>query len=254
MPLGGLTLVSADCPNTGILPARQSIGGPNRNWSPSLPDESAVFSPPQSHEAASLLALSGWSYVLDRILASVCHDLNGRVSSLQALTQLMELGETLPETLNAEPAKLESIVRLLALIPAYLGAEPSPIRMQDLLSSAMDLHGKVRSAMEEQPPSVEFLDGVPPVLVNESRAVRGMVLLLDHSMRSSPEPGVSVRVGGDESMATVGLPLGAVGVQDEDSLEPLTQLFEMDGGELEVEARTLVLRLPSVAAARAAGR
>ena len=218
-----------------------------------MTEEAAVSSPPRGHEAASLLALSGWSFVLDRILAGVCHDLNGRVSSLLAVTQLIELGEPLPTTFQAEPAKLEAVARFLALIPAYLGAEPNPNRMQDLLSTAMDLHAKVRGMLEEPPP-VRFAEDLPPVLVSEGRAVRGLVLLLDHSMRSFPEPDVPVSVAGDPSLVSVTVPMGNADIRDDEALHHLGLLFEMDGAELTVEKEALVLRLPSLSAARSAGR
>ena len=41
---------------------------------------------------------------------------------------------------------------------------------------------------------------------------------------------------------------------DPDLLEPLARLFEIDGGDLQVTHGQLLFRLPSLAAARAAGR
>jgi hypothetical protein len=202
---------------------------------------------------ASLLAQSGWGYVLDRILAGVCHDLNGRVSSLQAVTQLLALGEPLPDTFHTEPEQLADIARFVALIPSDLGAEPIPIAAEEILHTAVDLHARVRGAIVEPTP-LEILEGVPPVLVNRGRAVRGAILLTDYSMRSLPEPDRPIRLGGDSVQAIIEFPVGDAGSQDPDLLEPLARLFEIDGGDLQVTHGQLLFRLPSLAAARAAGR
>lgn len=205
-----------------------------------------------SPSPAELLAAAGWSPMLDRILRGLAHDLNGRVSSLMAIEQLLELDDELPPEFHEEPGKLERIARFVQLLPTDLDATARAALPADLLERAATLHGKARGRALDDLPAPDIADGTPAVLVGDGRVVRGLVLVLD---RCSVSWGATdrVRIEGDEHGAAFVVPCPGTGDLDGPPAA-LARLFAMDGGTLRAESGRWVLSFPSLAAARARER
>jgi len=93
-----------------------------------------------------LLVRAGWPAVLDRILAGLSHDLNGRVTALRGFLELAELGDapgSLEAFLKGEVERLELLARTLWSLndgsPAPELVAPGPF-----LSGVLQLHERHR--------------------------------------------------------------------------------------------------------------
>ena len=80
---------------------------------------------------AALLAAAGWLRVEDDLLGGIGHDLNGRVSSLDGLLQILALDgpEETPvsEYLREEVVRLAEVVRVLRSLGGELDGDPQPL-------------------------------------------------------------------------------------------------------------------------------
>lgn len=201
--------------------------------------------------AGLLLEAAGWSALLDRIIRGVCHDLNSRVSSLMAVTQLMQLGEPVPDAFADETGKLEQLARLLQLIPTDLDGEPEALLLQDLVTDALTLHARARDKGYARPPRVEVSESTPAVLVGAGRAMRALTLLIDRSASDWDQLDQPVVVRGDEIAAHVELPSVAP-VNPEGWASALGNVFAMDGGSMAVTESGATISFPSLAVSRGA--
>jgi len=213
---------------------------------------------------ALLLARAGWLNVSDRILSGACHDLNGRLSSLDGLAQLLTLdgaeGTPVIPYLKEEISKLETVVSLLRLFPGDLMAVPEPMTPTDLVDDVVRLHRKHRG-LESQATTYSCEDGLPPVLVNRARVGRGLLILMAWIGRTALDSGagsleiraeaegeaVTLRLEGkDAGNGTLDLGVDAAAPE----VAALRDLLRLDGGELDIEDRLIAVRLPSLAEAR----
>jgi len=200
-----------------------------------------------------LLARAGWSPLLDRILRGVCHDLNSRASSLVAVTQLVELGEPLPDAYREEAPKLHHLSDSLQRLSASTRARVEGALPRELIGEALAMHARARErAYEEAPPVVED-EGVPAVLVCPGRVQRGLALLIDRCSIHWDRREDPVRLRGNEREATILIP-GVEPVARGAWTDPLEAVFAMDGGRLRLGERGAALTFPSLEAARASGR
>jgi hypothetical protein len=207
---------------------------------------------PVARRAAGLLAEAGWTDLFDRVIHGVCHDLNGRVTSLHAVTQLVELGEGLPPTFGVEEERLAQIARGLMMIPYDLGAEPNAAILPELMERVLSIHDKVRD-VELSKPHLTVGEEVPPVLVNEGRCVRALVLVVDRYLRHAPKADAAIRVAASSGDAEVSLP-GAADALSETEAEALAEVLAMDGVELRGNEDELRVVFPSLARAREESR
>ena len=126
----------------------------------------------------------------DNVLGGVCHDLVGRVSSLDGLIQLLQLdgAEKTPVVpyLEEEVGRLQEVVRVLRLIPGDLDADPEPMLVEELARRATDLHRKHRG-LETLETRLDVEPGLQPVLVNPARASRSLLILLALAGRAALE-------------------------------------------------------------------
>ncbi len=200
--------------------------------------------------AGSLLESAGWSALVDRIIRGVCHDLNSRVSSLMAVTQLMQLGEPVPEAFQDETAKLEQLARLLQLIPANPEAGAEARLPQDLVAEALSMHAKARDKGYVRPPRVSVADGTPAVLVGAGRTVRAMALLIDRLGGDWDRLDRPVVVRGDAKAAHIDIPSVAP-VPPGPWTAALSAVFAMDAGSCSVTADGATVSFPSLEVSRA---
>ncbi len=220
-------------------------------------------------DPARLLARAGWLHVSDRILSGVCHDLNGRVSSLDGLVQLLRLdgAEDTPVIpyLREEVAKLESVVSLLRLIPGELMAEPEPITPGELLERVARLH-RTHRGLEAIETVVSYAEGLPPLLVSWPRVGRSLLVLsawAAHAARTSGGRSIELRAEAAGESVVLRLTAGeegralpALGAEaSAPAVDALRGLLEMDGGELEIDLGdgTISVRLPSLSDLRRRG-
>jgi hypothetical protein len=200
--------------------------------------------------AGALLESAGWSALLDRIIRGVCHDLNSRVSSLMAVTQLMQLGEPVPEAFRDETAKLEELARLLQLIPAIPEAEADARLPQDLVAEALTLHAKARDKGYARPPRVSVEEGTPAILVGAGRAVRAIALVIDRLGRDWDRLDRPVVIRGNAKAAHIDLPTVAP-VDPGPWAATLSTVFAMDAGSFSVSEDGATISFPSLEVARA---
>lgn len=205
-----------------------------------------------AHRTAALLAEAGWHALLDRILLRVGHDLNGRLAAMEALQQLVELGDVPTDSLRREAERLEALSRLVARLPADLGAERSAFSLGGLLERALEVMASL-DRTEEGVAALRLDEEAPPVLVNEGRCFRGLLLYVDWVHRSGVEGSLVFEVRGDPDTVEVRCALGSDDV-DSEPLERLSRVFALDGGSVGLdEVLGARLSLPSLARARAGG-
>lgn len=105
-----------------------------------MPATSAPF---PTAPIADLLARAGWLTVASRLTSGLTHDLNGRVTSLSGMAQLLALDDdvrSMAPFLDEEIQRMASSVRLVALLGGELEGEPELLPLGDLLESLVELH------------------------------------------------------------------------------------------------------------------
>ncbi len=142
-----------------------------------MADDSTIRAGESAPSAAEALARAGWPLVADRLLAGIVHDLNGRVTSLGGMIQLLTLGDEVGGVvpfLEEEISRLEASVKLVSLLVGDPDPEPEPLDVAELLPAFLELHRRHRG--------MEMLD-VRLELVTSPRVVAvwsllGRVLLM----------------------------------------------------------------------------
>ena len=200
---------------------------------------------PEARNHAVLLASAGWLDVLDDLHGGLCHDLNGRVSALDGLVQILQLDgpddtPVIPY-LEAESRRFGEVVRVLRSLSGRVDTPPSPLMPQDVARQAMELHRRHRG-LEIQQSRVEEGEGLPPFRASLPRVLRVLVIVLSRAGRDAREagaPAVLLRVD-----AEGGRPAFQVGWDDDArewnagrclkaESEPLAAILRADGGALE---------------------
>ena len=128
----------------------------------------------------SRLADAGWSDVQDRILAGLCHDLIGRVTSLAGMVQLLQLDEdssSMAPFLDEEVQRLERSVRLVRGLAGEPNEEPEPIHLPEILPELRALFSKHRF-MEVLEVTMRLEDGLIPTRGRWTLTGRAVLLLL----------------------------------------------------------------------------
>jgi hypothetical protein len=202
--------------------------------------------------ASVLLAEAGWDRVLNGILHGFCHDLNGRVTSLEAIKQLVGMGEPTPD-LSIEAERLSGVTKKLASICGDLGGPAGGLMLEDVAEAALSLAAKGLRDLSEPVPLQRAAESMP-VRVNETRLLRGLVVLV-HTVAEAARASPATAVEADELEVrfVVGWP-GAEAPTDTlnaDAMSALASLFKMDEGALAITGEKIVLRFPSLAALRA---
>ncbi len=133
-----------------------------------------------SAERLVRLAHAGWNDVSDRILAGLCHDLNGRVTSLAGMVQLLQFDEeasSMAPFLDEEVQRLEESVRQVRMLAGEPEEEPEPIHLPEVLPSLLALFSKHRH-MEGVETQLTVRDGLIPVLGRWTLTGRAILLAL----------------------------------------------------------------------------
>ena len=169
------------------------------------------------------------------------------MTSLYAVTQLVDMGEPLPGSFDKEVERLADVARRVALLQGDMEAPPTPISLSDVLERANGLHGGLKDLTQSEV-HVDLDDAGHAVLVNEARALRLVLLFYDLASRYGDAGSVTLRVVGDERGIEVSfiVPMSA--------LKPLDRVAGLEGGRVDFETGRCSLHLPSLALAREKGR
>ena len=205
------------------------------------------------HPAAVLLAEAGWPAFQDRLILGLCHDLNGRVASLQAVTHLVEMGEPLPATLGIEAERLKEVANRLALLHGDLEAPPTPFALDQLLRLAVDTYARLKD-VDGSTVDVGVNEGAPPVLVNEGRFMRTLLLFVDWARCSTSGSALTLEVTGDADGVEVGFDAPEEQPDARRPLSALDRVASIEGGRVSLDAGRGILALPSLSRSRAEGR
>lgn len=197
-------------------------------------------------DPSDLLVRAGWLEAADHLLGGLTHDLNGRVTSLGGMAQLLALDEdarSMVPFLEEEVRRLEAAVRLLALMGGDGDPTPEPLPLNELSERLVELHRRYRGLE-----GVEVtLDRAGPcrVLAPWPLFGRALLLLMAHAgheallrsrrldvvVRPGSGPGeVAVRLAAPGSRAEVARPTWR------HPIEPLMGLFRRLGGVLRRES------------------
>ncbi len=205
---------------------------------------------PTARDGAVLLAEAGWSSLQDLVVFQLCHDLNGRLASLRAASELARMGEPVPGAVEREVDRLEHLVGLLAILVGELDAPPVPMSFDGLLRQALELYGLL--APDADSGLIEREEGAasPSVLVSERRALRSLLLFVHHAGGAPTAAAPALRVATDPAGVSVSFAPPS-GEMEPALLRALDGLLRLDGGSVRLEAGRCSLRLPSLVASRA---
>lgn len=214
-----------------------------------LPDLEHAVS--RGHPAAAALADAGWSDLQDRLILGFCHDLNGRVTSLYAVSQLVDLGEPLPDSFDTEVVRLEEVARRVAFLHGDLESAPGPFSLPDLLDRAVGLHGGLKDLTASEV-RLNVADGGPALLVNEGRCLRLLLLFFEAAVRYADERSAALDVISNGNGVEISFPVPEG--EPVSDLDPLDRVASLDSGRVVVTEGRCRLRLLTLSAARALGR
>ena len=206
-------------------------------------------SDPSAHRVAALLADAGWADLLNRILMGLCHDVNGRVASLEAARQLAEMGASGPDNLGYEVERLTGVAARMEALVGDVEGPAAAFPLSALLATAVELHAHLKD-VGGAPLAVAEEPDLPPVLVNEARGVRLLLLFVDLASRAGVE---SLELGGDADGAELSFAAPEADAERERAAA-LDRVAACDGGRVSWKADRCSLELPSLARARAEGR
>lgn len=138
-----------------------------------------------SQKRLQCLAQAGWSDVSDRILAGLCHDLNGRVTSLAGMVQLLQLDEdsaSMSPFLDQEVSRLEGSVRMVRRLAGEQDEDPEPLHLPEIVPDLVGLFGKHRH-LEGLETTLEMDPGLLPVVSRWTLLARSILILLSCRVR-----------------------------------------------------------------------
>ena len=144
-----------------------------------LPSEANPTSA-QPHPSLSALEDAGWGALSDRLVAGLCHELNGRSSAMYGLAELAKSGDDatfVADSLGKEAQRMQALVRALRALSARGQTEARPVapadRMDDLLQLFEALPGAEMLGIE-----THFDPQTPAVMIPWATMTRGFLLIL----------------------------------------------------------------------------
>jgi hypothetical protein len=162
----------------------------------------------------------------------------------------MDAGEPLPSSFGHEVERLEGVARRLTLLTGDPDAPATPQTLGELLGRALELHRGLKD-LDDRQVETDVPSGLSSLLVGEARTVRFLLLALDAAYRASDGATLALTVSGDRDGVRVTLPAP----ESADALRSaLDAAASIDGGKVTAEDGAWVLRLPTLARARAEGR
>lgn len=216
--------------------------------------------PGSSSTYAVSLARAGWLDVLNEIHEGLCHDLNGRASSLGGLLHLLrEDGSAesqLVDYLGGEVRRLMGTVEVMRSFYGDVEGSSEPLLARDLVDRAVAAHGRHRGVRDVEV-ETQLAPDLPPFRANPARILRVLLILLTRAAeaaRGSGTPSISLRVSatGRDVSFDLAWPAdtiagGGGSSRLGDAAGPLQLLAAAEGGAIEEGgAGSVVLRVPAM--------
>lgn len=204
-----------------------------------------------------LLARAGWFRVLDDLHGGLCHDLNGRVSSLDGLLHILHMDESAEEKvmgfIEGETERLSGTVKILRSLSGLPSRESEALQVDEVVARATALHQRHRG-LEGQKTHATVAENTPPVRSAPPRLLRVILIVLSHlghAARDIKASGVNAMVQGEEGRVVFRFSVhGGDGQEDLSALGdvkgPLGAVLAVDGGELDVTAAGVSFSLPAL--------
>ena len=138
------------------------------------------------------------------LVSGVAHELNNPLQAILGFAELLQIRKDLPDSVKAdlaliqkESSRASAIIRNLSRFSRQQTADPSPVRLRDVLTSVIELRQR---KLEEDNIHLEvFEEPDPPVLAvfNElQQVVLNFMINAEQAVRDTPPPrGITVRVG-----------------------------------------------------------
>lgn len=184
-----------------------------------------------------------WLAVYDDVLLGLNHALNNRMAAIGSLASLLEFGEetdSLLDNLIGEISALESTVELLGRLPAPPDEELEPIRLEDLVPRALELH---RLRRDTRDLDYRFTSDValPPAFAAPAPLTRVLLLVLGdvaNAVRDGRAGQVDLHAGmsGEDLVLSIRAEAGdaPVSIPPSGRLEAASALVEALGGRFDL--------------------
>jgi hypothetical protein len=150
-----------------------------------------------------------WLRVSEKVLKGLNHQLTNRVASIEAVTGLIEPGETDEQLLRAlakDVARLNALMRLYRMLPAEPTALPEAVRLQDVLPQVLELHA-FHADLHDITCMLTHDPDIEPVFVRPSALLRSLLVLLEsaagHILRSRLSSPILLRCSSDATSVTM---------------------------------------------------
>lgn len=208
-----------------------------------------------------------WFETIDAIIRGLGHSLNNRALALGATVESLDprrpLGDAIATGLTREAERLSEQLRHFRTLPFLVAAEPMPLLIRDVLTSAVQLH-RAHASLGQIPVYLEGATEAPPVLAAEPALLHSaLVLFTALKAHAAPHGVVRVRYAGTADQLTVTFeaqrdPGDSHDTSDGTALVRATSLASalLSGPRLETEQHlgpdtaTVIWTLPSLRAMR----
>jgi len=205
---------------------------------------------------AVLLAQAGWLEVLNEVHEGLCHDLNGRSSSLDGLLHLLRedaVDAQLLDYLGGEVRRLMDTVGVMRSLYGDVEGGAEPLVPRDLVDQALAAYRRHRGVRDVEV-ETQLAAELPPFRANPARVLRALLIVMTRvaeAAREAGAPGISLRVSapGGELVFDVAWPAdpAASAAVPPSAVEPLQRLAAADGGTFEARgADVALLRFPAM--------
>ncbi len=207
---------------------------------------------------------AGWLGLLDRLLAGVVHDLNGRASALGGLATLLTMDDDMDMSAHIEDevGRLSDLAGRLRLLLGDPDGAAEPLVVGDLLPALTTILDAERGV---EGGAVEMVShpGAPPILVNWAAFSRIVLLVLSTVRRGGGPDARTVVSTGMSPEGELELTVEGGGFDTdhgphdeapkEHARESLREAVVVQGGRLDGDApNRMRLRFPSLGQARRA--
>ena len=212
-------------------------------------------------EGEALAGVIRWLSIHDDLLRGLTHTLSNRVGTIAAAAYMVEVQPASlaasAATLRAESEKLESLLRLLRLMPRRVGSAGEPVIPTDAANVALELYGH----HPKQPSAsitVAIHGDLQPAYVEPAALTMAVVVGLDaaHKGTAASAAHLSVTITCSTDWVTMHMHArdGVVASDVADNLAAITWLLSPFGGHSAPHTSGASLMIPTLQATRRAQR
>jgi signal transduction histidine kinase len=212
-----------------------------------------------SDERHSGRGATRWLTIHDDLLRALAHSLSNRMSTLTAITSLLEHGMTpdprITSGLQGDAERLEELLTSLRALPRRVDPMAEPMLLADALAGARSLIDE-HPAMRDRTITIEPQGDVQPVRAEPGAVLHACAVAMLAAARYTP-PGGALRLtlatDGDvvrvEATGEPGPHYGADALLADDA-EAIRWLLAADGGRAEIRDAGCAFTLPTLQATR----